>query len=209
MPYQATDHDRLLANHELVKSLNHWLVNGERGIRAFPGALISVIRDDAWKRRWIGSLGKEVIFDRFLDFVTASPLEGLGAKPEQLRALCSDDPEALAMLEGALKGEHGGDHGNQYTGGKSDNVRVATDQRDYGNKRAYLVERLQRERPDLFDEVVAKRTSAHRAAIDAGWVRPTMSVPAEPVAMAQTLRRRLSDGDIDVLVEALLHGERR
>jgi hypothetical protein len=38
-----------------------------------------------------------------------------------------------------------------------------------GTSRAYTLDRLQRERPDLFAEVVAKRLSANAAAIEAGF----------------------------------------
>jgi hypothetical protein len=35
-----------------------------------------------------------------------------------LKRMCSDNPEALSKLDEAVRGQHGGDHGNQYTGGK-------------------------------------------------------------------------------------------
>ena len=46
---------------------------------------------------------------------------------------------------------------------------VTTSQPARGTSRSYILERLKRERPDLFERVKAKEISANRAAILAGW----------------------------------------
>lgn len=42
---------------------------------------------------------------------------------------------------------------------------------DHGNSKAYTVSRLKRDRPDLFEKVVAGELSANKAAIEAGFRR--------------------------------------
>jgi hypothetical protein len=73
-----------------------------------------------------------------------------------------------------------------------------------GNQREYLLARLERDgQTDLLARIERGDLSAHRAAIEAGYVKPTMTVPADPVAMARALRRRLTPAQITELMAAL------
>ena len=65
-------------------------------------------------------------------------------------------------------GKHGGDRGNQYTGGKrqADNVSLAPT--GHGNTAAYTLARLDRDRPDLAARVRAAEPCARDNGLLAG-----------------------------------------
>jgi hypothetical protein len=72
----------------------------------------------------------------------------------------SGDVEALAMWRAAMTGKPGAHH----------NIMRSKQ----GTSRAYTLDRLARERPDLFEQVRAGELSANAAAIEAGFrKRPT------------------------------------
>ncbi len=52
------------------------------------------------------------------------------------------------------------------------------------------VARLKRDHPDLADDVIAGRLSAHAAAVQAGIRRPTWTAPADPERLAQAIERK-------------------
>jgi hypothetical protein len=98
--------------------------------------------------------------------------EGLKLDPEMvelaLRGLQLTDPaKAIGYEEAQVLGKRGGDHGNQYTGGKRQ-VRIANLPKST-QTRAYTIARLKRDRPDLAVRVEADELSANAAAIEAGF----------------------------------------
>src|SRR5262245_53066346 len=92
----------------------------------------------------------------------------------------------MTSLEKALQRKHGGDHGNQYTGGKSNIVTLATQPK--GNERAKALRRLRKDRPDLHEQVLEKKLSPHAAMVEAGFRPKTITVPIDiNKAAAQTI----------------------
>lgn len=85
-------------------------------------------------------------------------------------------------------GGRGGANNPEGVGGKSgkidngDIVTIVNDlfaepkpakpQAERGNSRAYTLDRLEKERPDLYARVKADELSANKAAIEAGWRKP-------------------------------------
>lgn len=61
------------------------------------------------------------------------------------------------------------------------------------------LDRLARDYPALLESVRAGTMSVHAACIEAGISEPTITVPLDPEKMAHTIRRRLSDDELDVL----------
>jgi hypothetical protein len=59
-----------------------------------------------------------------------------------------------------MVGKHGGDHGNQYTGGKRDNITLGTDR---GTSRAGTLRRLAKDYPEIHARVCAGELSANAA----------------------------------------------
>ena len=93
---------------------------------------------------------------------------------DKVEALLKDDPEALQMWRAATTAKKGGDRKSD-NAIKRDNV---TNDPERGNAKAYTLDRLKRERKDLFDEVVAGNLSANAAAIQAGFRKPGAEVAA-------------------------------
>lgn len=72
------------------------------------------------------------------------------------------------------------------------------------NSADYLTARIQRDRPDILRRMQAGEfRSVRQAALEAGLVKRTWSAPEDPRALARAIRRRLSDEELDVLLEAL------
>lgn len=171
--------DELLKNDRFVSTLRSAVDSGEGGLKNVPGLLRQVLREDMWRERTIRQTGEIVQFERFADFVESEPLEGLGADIKILERLCADDPETLRLLRRATVEKRGAPMGNQnasHNGTNSDNVTVCSEP-ERGNSRAYTLDRLSRERPDLYEQVEAKEMTANAAAIEAGFRPRTISVP--------------------------------
>ena len=62
------------------------------------------------------------------------------------------------------------------TEAKSINDNVINTLSSQGNSKAYTVSRLKRDRPDLFEKVVAGELSANKAAIEAGFRRKPTTI---------------------------------
>ena len=75
--------------------------SGEGGLKYVPGLLLRIINEGLWKKRKIRT-GEIVEFDKFEDFVTVMPPEGLGENPETLKNLCRDNDEAIEALQREL-----------------------------------------------------------------------------------------------------------
>jgi hypothetical protein len=150
--------DRLVKNQQLVQHL--WdAVNTTSGNIGHVAPLIKrVLETGAWKERKLEQRGGKVQrFDRFVDFIKTAPLEGCGWNPDDVEALIHDDADVLARWRKAItppKHIHHDDSSNR-------TIR--------GTTRAYTLDRLERERPDLFERVKAKELSANAAAIEAGF----------------------------------------
>lgn len=141
---------------------------------------------------------REVAFRSFAEFLAERPPEGLGATLAQVTRLCADDPEALQLIEQAAKGSRGGDRRSEAF--KVGNTNLESTAK---NTAGYAVSRLEREYPDLHAQVLAKQISPHAAAVQAGFRPRTITVPLDPEKMARAIRRRLSDDELAVLIEAL------
>jgi hypothetical protein len=98
--------------------------------------------------------------------------------------------QALIRGEVAAAGRHGG---------AREQVRNTnlSDPHDGTDTATYVLRRLKRDNPELAEQVVAGVLSAHAAAVQAGFRRPTWTAPADPErlqhpAPAQSLAERLA-----------------
>lgn len=174
----------LLARDDIVNELRLSLGSAEHGLGAVPNFLKVVIRDGLWRERVIRATGQRVSFSSFAEFVSAPPLEGLGASLEQLRGLCGQDTEALDWIDQATQNAphvHTSDVANS-------NIR----QSPTGTTRASALRRLRKDRPDLHTRVLAGDLSPHAAMIEAGFRQRTV---AEPLTVHGAVRflGKLSD----------------
>jgi hypothetical protein len=91
----------------------------------------------------------------------------------------------------------------------NDESRVATGKSTQGsNQASYVIARLKRDDPDLAQEVVEGRMSAHAAAVKAGIKKPTATIPVDtPENAVRALLRRFTAVDIAVALGPHLEEE--
>jgi hypothetical protein len=169
----------------LVDSLGSAIEDGELSLGQVPQILRKVLKEDAWQE-FETKMGKRVTYDRFEDFVEKPPLEGLGTTVETLRDIIANDPELIIEVNKRVRVPLGT---NQHTEG-FDNVKTLP---STGNSAIYALQRLgDANRTDLLERVKSGEISPHRAMIEAGFRRPTISIdPSSPQA-ARTLIEKAS-----------------
>jgi hypothetical protein len=167
----------LLDNTRLVQDFQH-AVNF-CNIGHIPKLVRKVLETGAWRERVISL--RPVTFgpDEFHKFITGKPPQGCNWEVGHIEALlkqANTDYDILVMWRRALIAPHGT---NQYTK-DTDNVSI---QPEHGNSIAYTLDRLERERPDLYARTllpkkdaeglpISDHLSANAAAIQAGFRKP-------------------------------------
>lgn len=164
-PDTASLKPNVIRARHLVEGLTEAIRDGENGLKHVPGLIRAVLQEEAWRERQIRTK-KIVKFERFIDFITAPPLEGLGEDPAAIKRLIHDDAETLAAFEAAIVDGHGGDRKSEKAKIKGDNVTLDSER---GNGKAYTLRRLAKDRPDLFEKVKENKLTANQAAIEAGF----------------------------------------
>ena len=156
--------NKLVENHQIVQAL--WsAVNTSSGSLENVAPLVKkLLKTGAWKRREIPQLGRIVEFESFGKFITTKPLEGCGWPIEKVEALIRDDDEAVLLWRRAMTAPARRPLTN-------DNV-ITSEKPVQGNSKAYTLDRLDRERPDLLAKVGKGELSANAAAIEAGFRKP-------------------------------------
>ena len=121
----------------------------------------------------------------------------------EVEAIIKDDPELLVMWREEMK--HQGERSDlKPEGNIHNNVMDVTPPRQ-GNSKSYTISRLEREAPELFAQVKDGTLSAHAAAIQAGFRKPTISLPLhDPIAAAGRLARSMEREKARELAEELL-----
>lgn len=142
---------------QICRSAESALRRGSLNLHQFPGLLKRVIEERLWMRRQVPGLGV-VELKSLHELITEKPLRGWGEDPDKIEAVIRDEPEVLTLWRAALTP----------TGAHNNVMRKARQ----GNSRAYTLDRLKRERPDLYKQVVQKKLSAHAAAVEAGFSKP-------------------------------------
>jgi hypothetical protein len=140
----------------------------QRSLTELPDKLKQVIKLGAWKRwRWVGSSFGQASLSAYL---TKPPPNGIGIRLETVEKLIADDPEAQTMFREEMKVGQGK---------RTDLVDIINEVKPTkGTSRAYTLDRLKRERPDLFSRVAAKELSANAAAIEAGFRKKPSALEA-------------------------------
>tara|TARA_R110000744_G_scaffold235721_2_gene353353 strand:- start:27 stop:596 length:570 start_codon:yes stop_codon:yes gene_type:complete len=144
---------------QLAKSTIQCFQRADGSLSNFPGLLKRVIEEKAWECRI--NNGREIRLHSLRELITLPPIEGWGQDPQKIEDLLRNEIEILPMYREAMKGK-----ANQHTC-RADNVSTA--ETPHGNSRAYTLERLKKNEPELFAEVVKGSLSANAAAIKAGW----------------------------------------
>lgn len=123
------------------------------------------------------------------EYVRHPEPSGLGMLPDNVNKIieAADDSSML----GDILGKHGGDRRSaEARTDQGDNITL----KERGTSRDYIIARLERDRPDLAEKVIAGEMSARAAAIEAGFQK--RSTPFEKILK---LLDKLSPVDLDEL----------
>lgn len=140
-------------------------------LASFPGLLKRVIQEKVWERRIHN--GHLIELPNLRALITEKPIRGWGQNPDKIQAVIQDDAEALALFREAMVNGPGQP---KMTEAKSISDNITNTLIDRGTSKAYTVSRLKRDRPDLFEKVVAGELSANKAAIEAGFRRKPTTI---------------------------------
>lgn len=140
-------------------------------LASFPGLLKRVIQEKVWERRIHN--GHLIELPNLRALITEKPIRGWGQNPDKIQAVIQDDAEALALFREAMVEGPGGDKKSE---DRIISNNITNDPVERGTSKAYTVSRLKRDRPDLFERVVAGELSANRAAIEAGFRRKPTTI---------------------------------
>jgi hypothetical protein len=133
------------------------MVREQRSLTELPATLKEILKTGAWQRwRWVGSMFAQNSLDAYL---TSPPPNGVGIQLDTVEKLIADDPDALTAYREATTAPAHRVAGSHY------NVMTSVQ----GNSRAYTLDVLKREYPELFERVKAGELSANAAAIQAGF----------------------------------------
>lgn len=184
--------DELRSNGAVIDSFKRTVDHCD--LEAIPRLVKVVLTNGAWRHRYCSYAPRvEAKFDRFADFITTAPIEGCGWQLDHVHKLLqkTEDEEALALWRQATTAEK---HVHKADG---DNITIKPER---GTARAYILDRLTRERPDLFERVKTKELSANAAAIEAGFRK-------KPVPLDQlcTIARKLPTPERLAAIEYLTH----
>lgn len=195
---------QLRQNAIVVRELSQSISYGGMSLKTIPDLIKKIIREEMWKKR-INDI--EILeFDSFEEFVTTDVPEGLGATMEQITKLCNGDAEAERMIDSELKRGPGNPTGrNQHSEktGTFNNVKDSSTLAPMGNSKRAGIRKLEKDRPDLLEEVEAGKMSIHNAMIQAGFRKKQITVTLEVDAIVKVIKRYLTDEQIEQLKELL------
>lgn len=137
---------------------------GAQAFAVIPAALKKIIIEKQWRDR-LDKNGKPIV--SFEAFVTHRLWQGLESSIADLRVYCRKEPEIerLVMAEVEPEATHA-QAGAKGGRGKKASDNITSFQR--GTSAIYLLKRLKRDRPDLFEQVLDGTLSIHAAAVEAG-----------------------------------------
>ena len=189
---------QLVRRDHVIAGLMRAVHQGNLLVEQVPATLHLVLSENMWRKRQVDQLGGRVIeFKRFEDFVRAPIPEGLGLEPTALRRLLPhDDIELLDMYDRAVG------HNQGLRSDLIDNIQEVQPA-PTGTSAQQALRRLHDQRPDLHARVLARQLSPHAAMVEAGFRRPTWTVPVEPSALIAALRRRYTPAELRAISDAL------
>jgi hypothetical protein len=171
-------------NRRIVERLRAAIV--DCNLNHVPQAVRRVIQTGAWRERVEVNLHWK--FDKFCDFITASPVEGgMGWKPELVEGLLqkAEDRDALKLWQEAIRADDARERDAQDQANKAASTQgrrtdlfdknfFNTNKNDVkevkapaGNSETYALRKLRKDRPDIHARVLNGELSAHAGMIEA------------------------------------------
>lgn len=180
-----------------VRLKAHAALRDERSKAGHLSRLLDLIKEHRGYRVLSDERGEP--FESYEAFCRAEIPFGLGYDADVITAIIHERKSAEARAANPrYLAPDDGPHTRQE---KKDNGYVVTDR---GNNADYLTARIARDRPDILKRMQAGEfPSVRQAALEAGLVKRTWTAPQDPLSLARAIRRRLSDDELDILIEAL------
>jgi hypothetical protein len=185
--------NQALTNYRVISSARLAVRDGMGGLHGVPALLKRILKEEMWREFVIAETGQVQTYDRFIDFITEPPLEGLGTDLKTVTKLCEDDPEALDLLNKATT----------HPGSRSDLHNNIMEVKPQGTSRAYSLRKLAADAPMLHTRVLAGELSPHAAMLEAGFRNRTISIPVDAEKAARAIRRHFTPDQIAALVDLL------
>jgi hypothetical protein len=186
--------DLLLENDTFVDLLRLAIRDGSSGLSDVPMLLKNVLSNGRWRERIINT-GQIVRFEHVEEFIKSQPLEGLGTNVDLIRRICNGDQATKDLLDQALQNTPGRplltvNNGN------------SLEARPVGNTSQYALRKLRNGSPELHAKVLAGELSPHRAMVQAGFRKASISIPADPADAGRRLARHFTPEQFVELTEA-------
>ncbi len=185
---------------QLLDALYFSVRDGKK-VDNIPGLIEQLLAEDIWKEVYVEETERTVAYDRFEDFVTTPPPEGLGTKVKELERLIGEDKDALNKLNDALEGKPGQKlKASQRTvdANIGDNSK-----RRAGSSRFMNIRRLRENNPDLLERVLNKEITLSTAMIEAGYKKRRITVYAEVEPVVEKLKTEFSKKDLNRIIKLL------
>lgn len=201
-------------NGGYIEALSTAVRRGGSSLDNLPDLLIQVVSEGRWQRYYDRASHREVVFGDFTAFVET----GLNTSIAMLKRMCSDNTQALDALDKALQGKSGAPIGNVNASKTTvDNVHSCLEDRPTGNSADAAIRRLRTHAIDrdtgeildpkineLYEAVLSGEMSPNAAAIEAGFRKRMISIPADDAdRAARSIRSNMLPETIARLVERL------
>ncbi len=165
----------------LIDAAGTALQHGGESLAEFPKLLERILDDEAW-RSFTTQRGETVTHETLDEFVTDTPLAGLGSTVSQVDRLLADYPRVKDKWDAALYRPP-----SLHAAGGARSSRP-----EHGSQREAL-RRLRKDRADLHARVLDGELSSNAAMIEAGFRRRTVKVPLDNMERAAALLRKHLD----------------
>ena len=185
--------NQALTNYRVISSARLAVRDGMGGLHGVPALLKRILKEEMWRDFVVAETGQVQRYDRFVDFISTPPLEGLGTDLKTVTKLCEDDPEALDLLNKATT----------HPGSRSDLHNNIMEVKPQGTSRAYSLRKLAADAPMLHTRVLAGELSPHAAMVEAGFRDRTISIPVDAEKAARAIRRHFTPDQIAAIVDLL------
>jgi hypothetical protein len=171
--------------HDFINAAQRAIGEGQGNLfDVLPAIIKRIIKDELWKGRTKGPQHDGAPFKSFQEFAEYPLWFGLECPWNRLVLYCEHDEECRALLMGQV-GKQPPKGTNQYSEG-FDNIKPSKG----GTDPTYTLARLKRDAPELAKLVIDGELSPNAAAIQAGFRKPTRTIPIDtPDAAVRALLR--------------------
>ena len=180
-------------NENICNSAEEALRWGGNYIQNFPGLIRKIIELEAWREREVQHEGV-IKLNSLRELITEKPLKGWGTTIEKVQKYINDDPDLLVIFRESVTPGKGGDQKSK----NINNNNIIIDNTKQGTSKAYTLDRLNRQAPELYEEVKAGNLSANAAAIKAGFRKKDT-----PLEVAIKAFGKLSNTERSQFIEAI------